>query len=104
LLGQSRREIAPAPVALARDWRHPILATAVGIQRGGAVRTEDPQICQAVIGRDAVDVVEDQGHALAAPELALSAHLAFPFLHPLGEEPELQMAAVVTRVLYKDIS
>jgi hypothetical protein len=47
-----------------------VLATAVGIEDRRAVRAHDPEVLQTVVVADAVDVVEDQTHGPAAPELA----------------------------------
>jgi hypothetical protein len=45
----------------------------MGVQGCRAVRTNHLQVLQAVVVGDAVDVVEDHGHASAPPKLALTA-------------------------------
>ena len=46
------------------------------LERGGAVRANDAQILEPVVGRHTVDVVEDQRHLTPAPDLTLTAELA----------------------------
>jgi hypothetical protein len=65
----------------------------VRVQRRGAVRAHDPEILEAVVVPDAVDVVEDQRHAGAAPRLVLTAELADRRLDALAVETVLQMSA-----------
>jgi hypothetical protein len=77
----------------------PILPTAVRLERRRAVRTNDPQILEAVVVRNAVDVVEDQRHPLPAPDLVLTAELTARCLDPFREQTALQMAAVIRGML-----
>jgi hypothetical protein len=49
------------------------------------IRTDDPQVLQAIVIRDAVDVVEDQRHPSASPAFTLPAHLATAPLEALIE-------------------
>jgi hypothetical protein len=48
----------------------------VGLKRGCAIRTYDPQIVDPVVVVHAVDVVENEGHPATVPELALTAQFA----------------------------
>jgi hypothetical protein len=75
----------------------------VSVQRGGAVGAEDPQVLEAVVVRDAVDVIDDQRHALAPPKLTLAALLAAALLEPLAEETLLEVLAAVRRVADEDL-
>jgi hypothetical protein len=52
----------------------------VGVERCGAVGADDPQVLQAIVIRDAVDVIEDQRHRPTTPIFILAAHLAQPIL------------------------
>jgi hypothetical protein len=69
-------ELTPAHHARARDPVDPVLAPAVSVERGGAVRADDLQVLQPVVVADPVDVVDDQRHQPATPLLALAAELA----------------------------
>ena len=80
-----------------------VLAAAVGVERGRAVRAQDPQVLQAVVVADAVDVVEDQAHRPSTPQLALAADLTARRLQPLAVETVLQMVAAVRRALDHDL-
>src|SRR4051794_4890126 len=73
--------------------RHPAVAPAMRVERGVAVRADDPQVPEPVVVMHAVDVVEDQGHAAPAPRLALTAQLTAPVLDPLREEALLEASA-----------
>jgi len=53
----------------------PILTTTVGIERGVAVPADDLQVREPIVGRDPVDVVEDQGHSAPCPHFALTTQL-----------------------------
>jgi hypothetical protein len=46
------------------------------VERRRAVRAHDPKVREPVVIPHAVDVIEDQRHALAMPNLALPAELA----------------------------
>jgi hypothetical protein len=63
------------------------------VSSGIAVGAQDAQVLQAVVVPDAVDVIEDQGEAAAAPELALAAHLAAGGLEARVVETPLQRVA-----------
>jgi hypothetical protein len=71
----------------------------VCVERRGAIGAHDPEVLEPVVVRHAVDVVEDQRHRATAPELALIADLTPRLLDAVGEEPSLQVAAMVRRVL-----
>jgi hypothetical protein len=75
-----------------------VVATAVGLQRRSAIRAHDLEVLEPVVGRDAVDVIEDQRHGLSTPLLSLPAQLALPAFHALAEQTPLQGSAVVVRV------
>jgi len=75
----------------------------VRVQRRGAVRTHDPQVLEPVVGRLAVDVVEDQRHAAATPQLALAAHLARALLEPGAVQAQLEVVPVVVRASDQDL-
>jgi hypothetical protein len=51
-----------------------------------------------------VDVVEDHGNHLAAPDLALTAELADWSLDPRGEQTTFEMGPVITGSLHQDPS
>src|SRR5690606_28209843 len=57
---------------------------------------------EAVVVWHPVDVVDDQRHPLAPPELALAALLAATLLEALAEEPLLEVPAAVGRVAHED--
>jgi hypothetical protein len=69
---------------------------------GSAVGTENAQILEPMVVGHAVDVIEDQRHSPAAPDLFLAAFLAPPLLHPLAEEALFQLTARVSRALDHD--
>jgi hypothetical protein len=52
-----------------------ILTSAVRVERGGAVGTDDAEVLEAVVVADPVDVIEDQRHAAVTPQLPLTAQL-----------------------------
>jgi hypothetical protein len=93
-----RNELAGAqqtPTGLALDS---VVATTVGLQGRGAVRAHDLEVLEPVVGRDPVDVIEDQRHGLSAPLLSLPAQPALSAFHALAEQAPLQGSAVVVRV------
>ena len=81
---------------------HANVASAVRVERGGAVRAHDSQVLEAVVASVAVDVVEDQGHPAASPKLALATQLAPRLLQPFLIQAFLQMPAIECRVLDHD--
>jgi hypothetical protein len=48
----------------------------VGVERGVAVGADDAQVLEPVVGCVPVDVIEDQRHPPAVPDLALAAEFA----------------------------
>jgi hypothetical protein len=80
-----------------------VLASAVGLECRGAIRTDNAQVLNSVVGRDAVDVVEDQRHRSTAPGVGLAAKLANTHLDALVEETILQVTTVVRRTLDEDL-
>jgi len=46
------------------------------VEGGGAVGADHPQVLEPVVVRDAVDVIEHQGHAATLPMFVLTAQLA----------------------------
>src|SRR5512139_2553787 len=69
-------EALAAAKAVALRRRPSVLAAAVGVQSRGAVGTDDSKVLESVVVVDAIDVVEDHRHRLAAPELVLSTQFA----------------------------
>jgi hypothetical protein len=67
----------------------------VRVQGGGAVRAHDAQILDAMIVADAVDVVEDQGHRSAVPNLVLTTQLASSLFQSRVEEALLEVSPCV---------
>ena len=76
LLGTRGTEGHAARRARALVGLPPQVPPAVGVERRGAVRAEDPQVLEPVVVRDAVAVVQDQRQAPTPPLLALPALLA----------------------------
>ena len=97
-----RHEQRAAPVARSRRARAAQGLATVGVQRRGAVRAHDPQVLEAVVGRLAVDVVEDERHPLAAPQLALAAELAGALLEALAVQAALEVLPVVGGPAHED--
>lgn len=58
-----------------------------------AIGTQQLQVGEAVVGPIAVDVVQLKGQRLSTP-LAKAAGLASPVLETVGDQPELEIAAV----------
>jgi hypothetical protein len=52
-------------------------------QRRGTVRAHDSQVLDSIVISNTIDVVKDHRHALTAPKLILTAHLAARFLQTL---------------------
>jgi hypothetical protein len=65
----------------------------MGIQGRRAIRAKYPEILDAIVVANTVDVVENQGHLPAVPLLFLSALLTFPLLQPLRVKSPLEGAA-----------
>ena len=82
----------------------PVLATAMCVERGGAVGTDDPQVLQSVVVAHAVGVIEDEPHRLAMPQLALTAQLADGTLDTGFIQPGLEVAARVRGATDEDLS
>ncbi|MGC1815509.1 MAG: hypothetical protein WA696_15325 [Solirubrobacterales bacterium] len=53
---------------------------------------------------NSVDVVEDHGNHLAAPDLALTAELADWSLDPRGEQTTFEVGPVIAGSLHQDLS
>jgi hypothetical protein len=75
----------------------------MGVERRVAVRADDPQVLDPVVMAVAVDVVEDQRHAMSLPDLVLAAQLAPALLEPFAVEPLLQRAAAVRGPGHEDL-
>jgi hypothetical protein len=75
----------------------------MGLQRGGAVRTHDPEILNPVVVRNAIDVIEDKGHPAAMPVLVLAAEFTAQLEKSARDQSLLEVAAVVGRALDKDL-
>ena len=80
-----------------------VLSTTVRIQRRRAIGAEDSQVLNPVVVPNAVDVIEDHRHPLAAPALALTALLAFRSLQAGLDQTLLQVAAAVGRMLNENL-
>jgi hypothetical protein len=76
---------------------------AVGVERRGAIRADDPKVLEPVIVAPPVDVIEDQRHAPPLPFLSLTAQLAPPCLEPLREETLLELDPREGRPLDEDL-
>jgi hypothetical protein len=79
------------------------LTTAMRIERGVAVRADDPKVLEPVVVRGTIDVVEDQRHTSTLPKLALAAELADRFLQPRSKQPLLEMPTWITGVLHEHL-
>jgi hypothetical protein len=75
----------------------------VRVERRGAVRADDSQVLDAIVGRNAVDVIEDQRHLLAAPDRPLRAQLALGLLDACLVKPFLEVRPRERRLLDKDV-
>lgn len=64
-----------APKAFAFYDRGAVLAAAMGVERGGTVGTDNPQVLDPVVVSYAIDVIEDETHAIPVPQLSLAAEL-----------------------------
>jgi hypothetical protein len=98
-----RTELAPAVETRALVHLDTVLATAVGLERGGAIGADDAKVRQAVVVGNAVDVIKDQRHRAAAPQLALPTQLALPCLESRVIKALLQVAAVLRGVDDEDL-
>src|SRR6266480_10328 len=96
-----RNEVDPTAKTLSRHSLLAVLETAVRFECGGAVWTEDAQVLDAVVVRDAVGVIEDQGHPTAPPHLSLTTELAPPLLQTSRIQAILQMVSAICRVLHQ---
>ena len=76
---------------------------AVGGKRRGAIRTNDPEVFDAIVVADAVYVVENQADPFAAPHLALSAEFTGRLLEAFVIEPLFEVAAAECRTLDQDL-
>jgi hypothetical protein len=74
-------------------------AAAVCRERRVAVRADDPKVLEPVVRRDSVDVIQDERHLTAVPDLALAAELTVPCLDTGRVETLLEVAPVVGGVL-----
>src|SRR6202041_3085848 len=79
----SRYELGAAVQTGAGRHVEPILATAVCVEGRVAVRADDAEVLEPVVGRGAVDVVKDQRHRSPVPDLTLATQLASPFLQSI---------------------
>lgn len=95
-------ELLAAVKAVPPSRWHAVLPPAVRIEGRGAVRADHPQVLEPVVVPDSVDVVQDQCHAAPPPVLVLTAELADRLDEPGCEQPRLQIASRVARVLNKD--
>ena len=98
-----RDELRTAMKTRARVAVDPVLAPAVGIESRGAVRTDDAQVPDPVVGRDTIDVIEGQRHRPPAPFFSKPAELTSPLLHALVEQALLKVAAMESRIHDQDL-
>src|SRR5207245_1335074 len=120
-LGPSQASIPPRPASLraeslrceasfefdsAHTTSTPSLSscrtTAMGIERGGAVRAHDAEVVDPVVVADAADVIEDETHCASIPFLVLAAHFAAPSFDAFDKETLLQVPPVVARPFDED--
>jgi hypothetical protein len=71
LAAMLRAKHLPAALAVPQRWGSFLGPTAVRVQRRSAIRADDLKVLQPVVIPDAVDVIEDHPHWLAAPDLTL---------------------------------
>jgi hypothetical protein len=77
-----RDELSAAVQAGAGFAVQTVLAPTVRVEGGCAVPTDDAQVVEAVIRRNAIDVVQDQRHLPAVPLLPLPAQRALAIQKP----------------------
>jgi hypothetical protein len=99
-IGRTERLAAPLACPVVDQ---PEVAPTVRVQRSCAVRAHDPEVLEPVVGRDSVDVIEDQSHSKTTPEFALAAQLASALLDACRVEPALQAATGIGRSLDQDL-
>jgi hypothetical protein len=93
-----RLKLFPAPFAGTNLRLSAIFATAMRIEGRSAVRANDPQVLQAVVIGDSIDVIEDQRHRPSPPVFALAAHLAASLLQIFEIKSLLQLVPWVVRI------
>lgn len=91
-----------ASLARPRLPRDPLVPRAMSLERGRAVRAEDPEVLDPVVIADAIDVVEDQSHRPAAPLRALATVLADRGLETGVVKAPLQVTSREGRPLDED--
>jgi hypothetical protein len=74
----------------------------MSVERGSAVRTDDPEVLETVVVRNAVDVVENQRHSPTAPRLVLTAKLADRPFNAGLVEAKLERVALIRRARNED--
>ena len=97
------RELLATSLALTNGGLAPILSPAMCIEGSRTVRADDPEILDAIVVGNPVDVIKDQGHRTAAPEFSLAALLTLSLLVTLGKQALLQLAAGIRRALNKNL-
>jgi hypothetical protein len=95
LLQVIRTKRTLTPFANAVGERGAVLPSTMRVKRRRAVWTYDSEVLEPVVGWYSIDVIEDEGHDGAPPLLALTAKLAHVLFKTLGQEPALQVAAVI---------
>jgi len=90
-----RAEGRATPQALAIGALIAILAPAVRVERGRAIGADDAEVLETVVVADPIDVVEDQRHPAATPQLVLTAELTYGPLQVRRVQPVLQVVAAV---------
>lgn len=77
-----RRKPPAASRADPLTWK---VSAAMSLERGGAVRADDPQVLKAMVIRDSIDVIEHKRHPVTLPDLILPAHLTRAPFQARGE-------------------
>jgi hypothetical protein len=69
------------------------------VEGRSAVRTDDSEIVDAVVGAHSVDVIKNQANLLATPDVALPADLADRALQSLSVKALLEIAPAIRGML-----
>ena len=103
LRGALRAKRGTTAKAVLLGARNSAAAGAMRIERRGAVGTDDPEVLESVVVRDAVDVVEDHRHRRATPPLTLAAELTDPLLESGFVQSFLELTAIERRAVDQDL-
>ena len=75
----------------------------MGVERGRAVRADNPQVLEPVVVGDSIYVIQDERHPTAHPFLILPTQLALSLLDPFLEQSGLEMSARVGRTFDQNL-